>query len=62
MTTVLSEGVRQKTRKDHVCCICGDWIPKGSTCHYQTNTGTEESDFGTAYWHSECGGDGSWQQ
>lgn len=51
--TILGEGIRKKTRKAHICCVCGLVIPKGASCHWQTNTGTDESDFGTAYWHLE---------
>lgn len=54
MTTILGEGFIKKTRKNHSCYICDSTILKGESCYWQTNTGTEESDFGTAYWHVDC--------
>lgn len=54
MVTILGEGRINKTRKPHICCICGNKINVGESCYWQTNTGTDESDFGTAYWHEYC--------
>jgi len=54
MATILGEGKVKKTRKAHHCCVCEERIDVGSTCHWQTNDGFGEADFGTAYWHEDC--------
>lgn len=53
MGTVLREGTRKKTRKDHPCCECDTNIPKGEPANFQTNVGF---DWGicTVYWHTTC--------
>ena len=50
---VLGEGQFKKTRKPHICSVCGKMIPVGSTANWQTNTGGDW-DFGTVRWHAEC--------
>lgn len=48
---ILNEGEIKKTRKVHQCCVCGEFIEKGSSCYWQTNT---YDGIGTAYWHLYC--------
>jgi hypothetical protein len=53
MGQVLSEGMRHKTRKDHVCCVCGLKIPAGAPALFQVNAGYDWG-FCAMHWHVEC--------
>jgi len=51
MATCINNNI-VKTRKDHICWLCGSLILKGEVCTTQTNT--DEGRIYTIYMHNDC--------